>query len=270
MLYGFFYFFVFLFFVFLKFKKKYKLSKNDIFVLILIILSTILIFIPEFIYVKDIYPTYYRANTMFKLVYEAFIMLSVCSSFVIVKLIFSIKNKAILIFFLAVTISLLCLVLIYPVFAINGYYGNLKTYKGLDGTTYLSSLYPGDYSLINWINKNIKGQPVVLEANGDSYTDYARISANTGLPTVIGWPVHEWLWRGTYDIVAPRIADVQTMYTTEDINTAKELIKKYNILYVVVSSLERQKYPNLNEQTFIKLGKLIYQNGETRLYKINF
>ncbi len=270
MLYGFFYFFVFLFFVFLKFKKKYKLSKNDIFVLILIILSTILIFIPEFIYVKDIYPTYYRANTMFKFVYEAFIILSVCSSFVIVKLIFSIKNKAILIFFLAVTISLLCLVLIYPVFAINGYYGNLKTYKGLDGTTYLSSLYPGDYSLINWINKNIKGQPVVLEANGDSYTDYARISANTGLPTVIGWPVHEWLWRGTYDIVAPRIADVQTMYTTEDINTAKELIKKYNILYVVVSSLERQKYPNLNEQTFIKLGKLIYQNGETRLYKINF
>ena len=267
-LYGFFYFFVFSFLAFLKFKKNYKLTKNDIFVLILILLSTVLIIIPEFMYVKDIYPTYYRANTMFKLVYEAFIMLSLCSAYILIKLIFSIKRKKILMPFLVTTIILLSLVLIYPVFAINSYYQDLKNYHGLNGTHYLLSLYPADYNLINWINKNIKGQPVILEANGDSYTDYARISANTGLPTVIGWPVHEWLWRGTYDIVAPRIADVQTLYTTRSINVAKEVIKKYNISYVVTSTLERQKYSNINEQTFIKLGKLIYQNGGARLYKI--
>jgi uncharacterized membrane protein len=207
---------------------------------------------------------------MFKLVYEAFIMLSLCSAFVIVKLFSSIKNKLFLISFFVVTIFLLCLVLIYPVFAINSYYQDLKSYKGLDGINYLSTLYPGDYNLINWINQNIKGQPVILEANGDSYTDYARISANTGLPTVVGWPVHEWLWRGTYDIVAPRITDVQTLYTTPEIIVARNLIKKYNISYVVISTLERQKYPNLNEQTFIKLGKLIYQNKDAKLYKINY
>jgi uncharacterized membrane protein len=111
---------------------------------------------------------------------------------------------------------------------------------------------------------------VILEASGDSYTDYARISANTGLPTVIGWSVHEWLWRGTYDIVAPRIADVQTLYTTKDLSAAKSLMRKYNISYVVVSSLERQKYPNLNEQTFSKLGKIVFRSGDTRLYRINF
>jgi uncharacterized membrane protein len=269
-LYGFFYFFVFSFIVFLKLKKNYKISKNDIFVLVLIILSTALIIIPEFVYVKDIYPMHYRANTMFKLTYEAFIMLSLCSSFVLVKLISLIKRKKILIPFFVITCLLLSLVLVYPVFAINSYYRDLKTYQGLNGITYLSSLYPGDYNLINWINKNIKGQPVILEANGDSYTDYARISANTGLPTVIGWPVHEWLWRGTYDIVAPRITDVQNLYTTQDINITKTLIKKYNISYIVVSELERQKYPNLNEQIFAKLGKPVYQEGKTRLYKINF
>jgi len=268
MLYGLFYFFVFSFIAFLKFKKNYKISKNELFVLILIILSTILIIIPEFVYVKDIYPMHYRANTMFKLVYEAFIMLSICSSFVLVKLISSIKNKVILISFFAFTIILLSLVLIYPFFAISGYYGDLKTYKGLNGTAYLSSLYPNDYDLINWINTNIKGQPVILEASGDSYTDYARISANTGLPTVIGWSVHEWLWRGTYDIVAPRIADVQTLYTTQNINTAKDLIKKYNISYIVVSELERQKYVNLNEKIFAKAGKVIFEENGTRLYKI--
>jgi uncharacterized membrane protein len=270
MLYGFFYFFVFSFLIFLKFKKNYKLSRNDIFVLVLIILSTLLIIIPEFIYVKDIYPTYYRANTMFKLVYEAFIMLSLCSAYILVKMISSIKRKKLMLPFTGITIFLLSLILIYPVFAINSYYQDLKTkQKSLNGMAYLSSTYPGDYNLINWINRNIKGQPIILEANGDSYTDYARISANTGLPTVIGWPVHEWLWRGTYDIVAPRIADVQTLYTTPEINVAKNLIKKYNISYAVISTLERQKYLNLNEQTFIKLGKLIYQSGGTKLYKFN-
>jgi YYY domain-containing protein len=267
-LYGFFYFFVISFLVFLKFKTNYKFSKSDFFALVLIILSTILIIVPEFIYVKDIYPTYYRANTMFKLVYEAFIMLSLSSAYILVKLISLIKRKKILIPFSVITATLLFLILIYPVFAINSYYRDLKNYQGLNGINYLSTLYPNDYNLINWINKNIKGQPVILEANGDSYTDYARISANTGLPTVIGWPVHEWLWRGTYDVVAPRITDVKTLYTTSNIEVAKTLIKEYAISYVVISTLERQKYPTLNEQTFIKLGKIIYQNGYTRLYKI--
>jgi uncharacterized membrane protein len=271
MLYGFFYFFVISFLFFLKFKQKYKFTKNDIFVLMLIILSTILILIPEFIYVKDIYPDYYRANTMFKLVYEAFILLSLSCGYILVKLISNISRRKILIPFSLISLVLLTLILIYPFFAIKSYYNNLQTKNiSLDGISYLSTLYPNDYQLINWLNANIQGQPVILEASGDSYTDYARISANTGLPTVIGWSVHEWLWRGTYDIVAPRIADVQTLYTTQNLSVAKSLLKKYDITYVVVSELEREKYPNLNEQTFAKLGKLIFESGQTRLYKISF
>ena len=270
MLYGFFYFFVVSFLFFLRFKKKYQFTRSDIYVLLLIFLSTILILVPEFVYVKDIYPDYYRANTMFKLVYEAFILLSLSTGYILVKLISGIKRKKFLLPFFIVSFILLFLISIYPVFAINSYYNDLKGYQGLDGTTYLASLYPNDYQLINWLNAKIKGQPVILEASGDSYTDYARISANTGLPTVIGWSVHEWLWRGTYDIVAPRITDVQTLYTTTNLSVERELIKKYNISYVVVSELERQKYPSLNEQTFDKLGKVVFKSGETKLYKINF
>ena len=86
-LYGFFYFFVISFILFLKFKRNYKSTKSDIFVTFLIIISTLLIIIPEFIYVKDIYPAHYRANTMFKLTYEAFIMLSISCGYIIVKII---------------------------------------------------------------------------------------------------------------------------------------------------------------------------------------
>lgn len=268
-LYGFFYFIVVMFLLFIKFKKNLKITEEVRFVFILILLSTILIIVPEFLYIKDIYPLHYRANTMFKLVYEAFIMLSIVGAFIVVKLLTQIKNKIVLSTFFLISLFLISLIFIYPVFAINSYYRNLKSYQGLDGIKYLKNLYTGDYNLINWINKNIKGQPVILEANGDSYTNYARISSNTGLPTVLGWTVHEWLWRGTYDIVAPRITDVQNLYISKNSKQFLSLIKKYKISYVVISTLEREKYPNLTEENFKKYGKIIFTSGQAKLYRIN-
>lgn len=269
-LYGFFYFFVISFILFIRFNKNYKINLADKFIAFLIILSTILLIVPEFLYIKDIYPLHYRANTMFKLSYEAFIMLSLSCGYIIIKIFSNIKSKKNAIFFLLPSFLLIYMVLSYSVLAINSFYADLKTYKGLDGISYLKNLYPGDYYLINWLNKNVQGQPTVLEASGDSYTDYARISANTGLPTVIGWPVHEWLWRGTYDIVAPRIEDVSILYTSKDINETKRLIKKYNISFVVVSDLEKKKYTNLEEERFKAIGKLVFEKDGAKLYQITF
>ena len=93
LLYGGFYFFAICFLLFLKFKKNIKLQEADIFIGILIFLSTLLIIVPEFIYIKDIYPLHYRANTMFKLVYESFMMLSICLGYIFIKLITNIKRK---------------------------------------------------------------------------------------------------------------------------------------------------------------------------------
>lgn len=267
MLYGFFYFFVITFLIFTMRAK--KLFQVDQFVLLLIILSTILILLPEFIYVKDIYPAHYRANTMFKLVFQAFIMLSLTSGYIIARIL-TIKTKKIFsIFYFVITFSLVSVVMLYPYQAISSYYGNLNTYSGLNGTKYLETLYPSDFAAIEWINKNIKGQPVILEAQGDSYTDYARVSSNTGLPTVLGWTVHEWLWRGTYNIPAPRINEIKTMYETEDTDTAKKLLTKYKVAYVFIGSLEHDKYPNLQEEKFEALGKVVFQKNNTKIYKLN-
>lgn len=241
-----------------------NLLTTDVFVFLLILISTFLILTPEFIYVKDIYPAHYRANTMFKLTYQAFIMLSLASAYTIIRqMAYSKWHIANLIGSIG-----LFLVSIYPYFAINSYYGNLKMYHGLDGSSYLKTLYPSDYEALVWLAKNVKGQPVILEAQGDSYTDYARVSANTGLPTVLGWTVHEWLWRGSYDVPSPRIAQVQTLYETADIETARKLIEKYHVAYVFVGDLERQKYEKLNEEKFGKLGQPIYRKGKTVIYQI--
>src|SRR3989338_7447356 len=64
----------------------FQLTTPDIFVILTTIVSTLLLIFPEFIYIKDIYPAHYRANTMFKLGYQAFIMLSLCSGYIIVRI----------------------------------------------------------------------------------------------------------------------------------------------------------------------------------------
>ncbi len=281
-LYGFFYFFVISFVVFALRAK--KLLQSDIFVFLLIILSTFLIILPEFIYLKDIYPAHYRANTMFKLVFQSFIMLSIASGYIIVRIISSVRRKALsapkkilTICYLLLAICLTSLVMTYPYLAINSYYGldqkdergRPKRPIGLDGTLYLKQTYPDDFKAIEWLNKNVSNQPVILEAQGDSYTDYARVSANTGLPTVLGWTVHEWLWRGAYDVPSPRIEEVKTLYETTDIQTAKRLIEKYKISYIFIGTLEYQKYPSLSEPKFQQLGDIAYQNQSTKIYKIS-
>jgi uncharacterized membrane protein len=276
-LYGFFYFFVVSFLLFLWRTKKIIFSDN--FVLILILLSTLLILIPEFIYAKDIYPGHYRANTMFKLVFQSFMMLSIGTGYILFRIFhFAKENKKgknifVIAFFILSSIFL-GLVLIYPFQAVNSYYGELKTYKGLNGTEYLKSLYPDDYRAINFLNSTVSGQPVIVEAQGDayngssSYTDYARVSANTGLPTVLGWTVHEWLWRGTYDIPAPRIEEVRLVYESENIAETLRILQKYDVSYVFVGELEREKYPLLTEEKFSEIGEVIFREGETAIYKL--
>ena len=112
---------------------------------------------------------------------------------------------------------------------------------------------------------------MVLEANGDSYSNYERVSAMTGLPTVMGWYVHEWLWRNDVADLNEKSAEIETIYTSTDTQRVQELIKKYDISYIFVGSCERDKYgENLNNAGLESLGEIVYQdpNYETYIVKI--
>ncbi|PIV00950.1 hypothetical protein COS55_02685 [Candidatus Shapirobacteria bacterium CG03_land_8_20_14_0_80_40_19] len=244
----------------------------DWYILILLLVSTLLIFIPEIIYVKDIYiGSYHRANTMFKLTYQSFVMFSVCIGYIFIRILSSLKKGFVRKLLLIAYCLLLIALLVYPNYSIPGYYGKLEkqNYKGLYGLNFLNRLYPDDYKLVNWLNNNVAGQPVVLEAVGDSYTDYERISMATGLPTIEGWLVHEWLWQGSYDEPGKRAGEVQTIYESEDINLTKSLLEQYQVKYIVVGEMERTKYPNLNEEKIKSLGKEVFKSGKTNLYEFN-
>ena len=245
----------------------YHIPHTDFFVLILLAVSTILIFIPEVIYLKDIYiASYHRANTIFKLTYQAFMMYSISIGYIIVRVLPSLKKGFLKLLLVTGYWSLVAGLMVYPFFSLKPYYG-LKTYRGLYGLNFIKQLYPDNYQVILWLNDNVSGQPVILEAAGDSYTDYNQISMATGLPTIEGWLVHEWLWRGGYDEPGKRAGEVQQIYEGDQI-TAKPLLTKYDVNYVIVGKLEREKYPKINEDKFNYLGKVVFKSGKTKVFKI--
>jgi uncharacterized membrane protein len=239
---------------------------------LLIIMSTfcfILIIFPEFFYFKDIYPMHFRSNTMFKLGYQVFMMMSFVSGTVIVNLLLNNQKWKEKIFLLG-TIPLLFLILIYPYFSVKSYFNGLKDYKGLYGLEWMADKYPDDLAAVNWFGKNIPPgqQPVILEAAGDSYTDFERISAFTGLPTVAGWMVHEWLWRGDYAPIAQRDTEVQTVYESAN-SDGKQIIDKYKIEYIVVGDMERNKYPQMDEGAIKAVASPVFVQDGTTIYKVN-
>lgn len=90
----------------------------------------------------------------------------------------------------------------------------------------------------------------------------------TGLPTIQGWLVHEWLWRGGFDEPGRRSTEVQTIYETEDASVAKKILDKYQVKYVVVGKLEKEKYLNLKAEKFYQLGKEVFRSGQTTIFEL--
>lgn len=237
--------------------------------------SMILIIIPEFVYFKDIYPDHFRSNTMFKLGYQAFIMFSIVSGYAIVRVITGNKitpwKKRI---FMLLLLPQLLLVSIYPIFSVRSYFGELKTYKQIWGLGWLSQRYPDNFAAIQWLRQTVNGQQstvnsTIVEADGDSYTDYNQFSVFTGVPTIVGWAVHEWLWRGGYDAVSPRRDIVRAIYESEDLVETRRMLSDYNVRYVVVGTLEREKFLNLAEWKFAKIGSAVFRRGDTVIYGID-
>lgn len=247
----------------------------DLFAVLLGLCAIGLVLIPELVYVRDIYENgNARANTMFKLTYQAYIMFGMTMIYAIFRLLIIGKNKI---------LKVLAFIGLFFFVWTCGYFGNSvhswfgevwkpSQYKGLNATTFLETDFPEDVNGIRWLKENISDAPVVLEANGDSYSEYERVSAMTGLPTIMGWYVHEWLWRGNLSDLNAKIEEIQEIYTSTDETRVKELLEEYNVSYIFVGSCERNKYgADMNNDLLKSLGEVVFQDSEypTYIVKIN-
>ena len=247
----------------------------DLFAVLMGLCAIGLVLIPELVYVRDIYESgNARANTMFKLTYQAYIMFGMTMIYAIFRLFVIGRNKI---------LKVLAFIGLFFFVWTCGYFGNSvhswfgevwkpSQYKGLNATAFLETDFPEDVNGIRWLKENISDAPVVLEANGDSYSEYERVSAMTGLPTIMGWYVHEWLWRGDLADLNAKIEEIKEIYTSTDETRVKELLENYNVSYIFVGSCERNKYgADLNNDLLKSLGEVVFQDSEypTYIVKIN-
>ena len=214
----------------------------------------------EIVYVRDFLDggDYYRMNTVFKFSMQAWLCFAIGGALAVRQLWTFLSGVLRQIW----SVSLVVLVLGCSVFLTEGTAARINDHAEwaalagaqavqsanytptLDGFAFVHTFYPADAQAITWLNNNVAGSPVVLEAAAPaSYQWYNRVSVYTGLPDVLGWPDHVSEQRYDYQS-GNRAADINSIYTTTDGAAALKLLHYYHVRYIYVGPLEQQLYGN--------------------------
>lgn len=240
--------------------------------------------IPEFVALQgDIG----RMNTVFKFYLQAWVLLSVTSAVGLGWLVRRSARDALLRqvrpAWMAFAALLVLAAVAYPLLASEGKIGLRFTDLplSLDGMQYLDYAHytddgrdlniAGDADAIRWMQDNVIGTPVVLEGRSPVYRWGSRISVYTGLPTILGWDVHQGQQRAGYmGMIQERIADVERAYVSPNPQDTLGILHKYAVRYVVIGGLERAYYPASGLDKFSRMPelRLAYDANGVQIYEV--
>ncbi|MEA3323770.1 MAG: DUF2298 domain-containing protein [Euryarchaeota archaeon] len=235
--------------IYLLFHEVHEDMKSDRFIMVLVLTGSLLAIFCEIFYLDDHFSTpNERMNTVFKLYLQIWILWGIASGYCLYRSISLLKRRSsrnrgnktiwIIIFCILFASCGICsLTITAERISLD------HNPRSLDGTMYLNLSDRGEYRAISWIRREIPGTPVILEAPGrNSYSTDSRVSAFTGLPTLIGWRWHEIMWGRGWDEIGPRVKDADTIYRTHDVPLAIDLLDEYNVSYVYVGAAEHERY----------------------------
>lgn len=240
------------------------------FVLLLALLGAGLTLVPEFIFLRDVFGN--RMNTIFKFYFQAWMLWGLAGAFASVVILTQVRSG----WRWAMSVLwMLCVAagLVYPVEMVQAKTGMIDALTGqiriadwtLDGTRNFQKYQPDDYAAIQFLKQAPYG--VVTEAVGGSYSGYARISVQSGLPGVLGWPGHEHQWRGSMKEVGTRMPDLERLYSTPDWDEARVILEQYHVRYVVVGGLERSTY-RVSQAKFDNNLQAVFRSGDLVIYEV--
>jgi YYY domain-containing protein len=195
----------------------------------------------DIVYLRDAFEgSSPRMNTLFKFFYQVWLLWGTLTGFALWVLLRRLRPMTAL---WAMPFAVLLMgALVYPALTPNRNPG-IAT---LDGTEYIARERPGDAAGIAWVAANVAPTATVLQApfHGGYQAEYASVATVTGRPTLLGWRGHEAQWRAGQPTVSAeveqRLNDATAIYTTTDVDYARELIEQYNIDYVYVGPVEEQ------------------------------
>jgi len=243
-----------------------------LFALGLAAVAVLLVLGAEFFYVKDVFGN--RMNTVFKLYYQAWLLLAVADGFALYRLASASWGESWgprrwRVFWTGATGLVLVAALVYPVAATFNRTDGFDAPRTLDGLAFART--GSDFGAVNWLREHVDGTAVVAEAVGNSYGPAARVAAWTGLTTPIGWPGHEQQWRckagSSCPILEGRFEDIERLYSTTDEEEARAILDKYGIHFVFVGSLERETYPEEGLAKFDSMLPVAYQDAGATVYR---
>ncbi|MBN1681738.1 MAG: hypothetical protein JW966_15765 [Anaerolineae bacterium] len=210
-----------------------------------------------------------RQNTVFKFYIQEWLMLSIVGGVGLAWMLRSAVrwNLALRSAWQTALAILFAVAFMYPVLATQARFLDRfnadETPLTLDGMEYMRHAIhgefgvwfrlEGDYNMIRWMQDNVEGSPVVMEAHlyPSEYHWGGRISIYTGLPTVLGWNWHQRQQRTLPPMdmmIQARANNIAAFYELPGeagIQAALRLIDEYEIEYIVVGILERAFYSDV-------------------------
>jgi len=213
--------------------------RNDcqIIIRLLALLGIGLTYVTEFVYVRDLFNS--RMNTVFKMYYQAWALLALSASLALYRLR---DTEGWPKLGYAATWIVLLASLYYPAAAAYTRAGGYRGEATLDGVAFLRQSSPSEYRAYEWVQA-LGGQGVLVEAPGESYVaSTSRMSAWSGMPTIVGWAGHEVQWRGDSREVERRRADVDLIYTLPDRYQVLALLRQYGATHLYIGPYEREHY----------------------------
>jgi YYY domain-containing protein len=233
------------------------------FALLLFGAGAILTLAVEFVFLRDLFGT--RMNTVFKFYYQAWALWAVAGGFAIFSLLAA-RSKAMKIVGGA-ALLFVAMGLLWPALAVPARANQFQSTPTLNGAAWLEIGNPEDLQMIEWLNENVKGDPVIVEASTlGAYQYEGRISAFTGLPAVLGWGGHQHQWRGDITEAARRNPMVEQLYNTTDLIEARALLDALNVRYVIAGQLEQQRFSPEGIAKFESLCRVAFKAGGSTIF----
>jgi YYY domain-containing protein len=226
----------------------------------------------EFFWIDDrVFPP--RFNTVLTVNYQAWVLFGISGAFTIYYVTAGWQRQRLgvllpKIAWAAATAMVVLAGFVYPLLATFYTTDAFAKTRHLNGLFAMEFWNPDEYDALLWLQTNVHGTPVVLEAAGDANTPLSYVSAYTGLPTVLGWRLQEFWWRGSWEPQAGRKEDIERVYTTTDPEEAKVILERYDVEYVYVGPLERQQYGEVGMAKFVYFMDIAYQNEGVIIYRM--
>jgi uncharacterized membrane protein len=253
-------------------------------VLLLAALGLLLVFAPEFIYLRDNFGI--RMNTVFKFYYQAWLLFGVVTSYAIVVALSEWQpfvrqsttpgQRSALLAWRTTGCAILALLLglaglIYPLAGLYSKTGGFVAAPTFDSGAYLAEQGSTELDAVQWVRANTAPDALVVEGKGNSYWDHNRISTMTGRPTLLGWESHQEQWRGKAyaEMAQGRVAALETIYQGASAEAITQVVDQWQIDYVYVGPTERLQYSMTvaSEQALGSAMDIAFDQGNVRIYQ---